>query len=340
MIDLTLIFKLLIIFISFGGFLLAFYIFNKKQTKKPMVCPLNGHCDTVVNSKYSSFLGVDLTVGGMAYYGLVAVVYAVLVVLGDAVPSEVRFFVTGISIGAFFFSLYLTFIQAFVLKSWCTWCLGSAFLTTLIAIMGVFGLPFDLIPLLRDYRSLIIILHALAAGIGVGVTTVTDWSFVKFLKDFRIDQLESKTMAMYSQILWLALGLLIVTGIGLYLPEAETLNQSSKFLLKVTVVGVITVNGLWLNIFVQPRLTKIAFDVLRKNLDSKARVTRRFVFASGAVSVLSWYLTFVLGMVDSIPFSYKTALLFYVAGLFIAVLASGVYEKVIALKAGVNTGQE
>ena len=331
--SLSTILKLLVIFSAFVGFTIAFNIFIKKKSKRPMVCPLNGKCDTVVNSKYSKFLGVDLTVGGMGYYAAIAVIYAVLLVLGESVPDEITFIVLGISLGAFLFSAYLTAIQAFVLKSWCTWCLCSAALSTLIAIFSVLGLQIDLIPLLIEYKWLIVILHALAAAVGVGVTTVTDVSFMRYLKDFRIDAVESRSMRMYSQLIWFALGLLIITGIGLYLPEAARLHESSKFLVKVVAIAVITLNGVVLNLFVTPRLGKVRFEAKPGEMTPRSRVVRQIIYASGSISIVSWYVTFILGSVSSVPLPFPNLLGIYLGLVLIGLIGSQLYERAIVRKA-------
>ncbi len=332
--------KLLVIFSAFVGFVIAFNIHSKKKSKRPMVCPLNGKCDTVVNSKYAQFLGVDLAVGGMGYYALIALVYGGLLVFGEAVPEVVTFLVLGLSLGAFLFSAYLTGIQAFVLKSWCTWCLCSAAISTLIAIFSLLGLQVDILPILAEYKWLIVIVHALAAAIGVGATTVTDISFTKFLKDFRVDQAESKTMRMYSQIIWVALGVLILTGVGLYLPEAARLNESSKFLVKVIVVAVITLNGLALNFFVTPRLTKVKFEAKPGDISPRARFVRQLIYASGSVSIISWYVVFILGSVSSVPLPFMNVLLIYLGLLLFGLVGSQLYERIIIRKATKNLAEE
>lgn len=325
--------KILAIFTSIIGFLIAFNIYRKKKSSKPMVCPLRGKCDNVVRSKYSKFLGIDLTDGGMAYYALIAVTYTALLVFAERVPDEITFLVLGLSLGAFLMSTYLTLIQAFVLKNWCTWCLCSAVVSTLIAIFGFMGLQIDLMALLDDYKWLIVIMHALAAAVGLGATTVTDISFMRFLKDFKIDEVESKTMRMYSQIIWFALGVLILTGVGLYLPSATALQGSSKFLLKVLVVGVIALNGIILNFFVTPRLSKIKFALKKKDLSPGMRKTRKIIYASGSVSIISWYVVFILGSVKSVPLSFCQVLLVYAFLVAIGLIGSQLYEKNIVKKA-------
>ena len=327
--------SLVLLALSFSGFGVVFYIAQRKRKKATMVCPLRGKCDAVVYSKYARFLGIDLTTFGLGYYGVLSLAYILKLAL-PSVPPEFSFIVLGLSVGGLLFSIYLTAVQAFVLRQWCTWCVISALVTTLLATIGLLTTDISLVALLAEYKGLIVIVHALAAAVGVGATTVTDVSFTRYLKDFRIDQVESKSMEMYSQIIWLALGLLIVTGIGLYLPNTEILNESSKFLVKVIAVGVITLNGVLLNIFVTPRLTKMSFAAYKKELTPGMRRTRSIIFASGGVSIVSWYLVFILGSLRSIPLTFGLGLVGYAGLVLAAIIGSQLYELQTVKKANQN----
>ena len=321
--------------LSLAGFLVVWYIARTKKKKTELVCPLKGKCNTVIYSKYSKFLGIDLTNFGLAYYGVLVVGYAAMMVM-PALPEVFVFVILGMSVAGVLFSAYLTAIQGLILKSWCTWCITSAIITAAITVISLITTSISLLGFLAEYKGVIVILHALAAAVGVGATTVTDISFTKYLRDFRIDQLESASMRMYSQIIWFALGLLILTGIGLYLPETATLNTSSKFLVKVVAVAVITLNGVVLNLFVTPLLTKMSFAAYKKDLPAGFARARSIMFASGAVSIASWYLVFVLGSVRSIPVSFQVGLVGYVGILIAAVVGSAMYERLIVKKANQN----
>ncbi|MDP3696963.1 MAG: vitamin K epoxide reductase family protein [Candidatus Taylorbacteria bacterium] len=117
----------LIIFLAFGGFLIALYIrHHKKNIQEALICPLKANCDTVIHSDYSKFLGIPVEILGTIYYIFIAVGYGLIVIfptLGLPLIASGLMFAT---VCAFTFSIYLTLIQAFILKNWCTWCLISA----------------------------------------------------------------------------------------------------------------------------------------------------------------------------------------------------------------------
>lgn len=315
------------IIFGLAGLCVAGYVLIKKKTAQPMVCPLNGECDMVTSSKYSKFFGIAVEKLGVLYYGLIVVVYALHNLIPWLLSDTVLFLMTGVTIGAFIFSLYLIFIQAFVLKKWCTWCLFSAGFSTFIFITAMFGLDFDLMAFLTQYKTAIVVMHALAAAVGVGTATVTDIFFFRFLKDYKISQSEHELMTTLSNIIWFALGMIVITGIGLYLPQSERLLESSKFLTKVVAVGVVIVNGIFLNLVVSPKMMQMDFSGPHDHQKGELHFMRKLSFALGGISISSWYIIFILGSLKSIPLSFKTAVSMYVLILCFAVMAGQVLDR-------------
>lgn len=142
---------IILIFSAFGGFSLAFYIRHKKQTHEKMACPLDSDCDAVIYSRYSRLFGIPVEILGLFYYGLIAAGYA-LFLLFPALASPLAVFgVLVITVAAFLFSIYLTFIQALALKQWCAWCLMSAGLCTIIFATALGASEFSFVSLLGQY---------------------------------------------------------------------------------------------------------------------------------------------------------------------------------------------
>ena len=134
-----------------------------------------------------------------------------------------------------------------------------------------------------------------------------------------------------SQFIWFALILVIITGLGLYLPEAARFNQSAKFLVKVIVVSVITINGLFLNLLVAPNLVKV-FS-LENNQEIKKTSygrMRKIAFALGAISITSWYSAFILGTLSKSPLDFLPLLFIYLCIISTAVTISQFAEKLFS----------
>lgn len=315
-----------------AGFFLAGYVYSKKQKQEVLVCPMNGSCDEVVNSQYSKFLGIPVELMGILYYSLIILLYSYININYQTVSDGFKFFVTGITVGAFIFSCYLVFIQAFILKKWCTWCLFSAGFSTMIFITAIAGANFDLTALLIEYKGTIVLFHALAAAVGVGSATITDIFFFKFLKDYKISEGERSTMDTLSGVIWVALGVLVLTGVGLFIPNSQELLQNSKFVLKVVGVLVLIINGILLNLIISPKLIEISFGEDKLETKEELRFMRKFALALGGISISSWYMVFILGSLRKIPISTKTGLALYAGMLVLVIIFSQVFDKLMIAK--------
>lgn len=320
------------IFFGIAGFILAGYVYITKERKENLVCPMDGKCDEVVNSRYSKFIGIPVEILGMIYYAFIAIAYTFIILNSETVSDLFKFLMTGVTVGAFLFSVYLVFIQAFILRMWCTWCLFSAGFSTFIFVTAVFGADFSLVALLAQYKGFIIILHALSAAIGVGAATITDIFFFKFLKDYRISESEHSIMETLSGVIWVALGLLVITGVGLYLPESERFLASSKFLTKVVAVSVLIINGVLLNLSISPRMMEITFGDNFSHQKGELHFMRKLAFALGAISISSWYVVFILGSLKSIPVTPRTGITLYLLLLVVAVVGSQIFDRFLIAK--------
>lgn len=133
-----LILKLLVIAASIFGFWVSVKIHKEKKTGKPFVCPLNFDCHTVTSSNYSKLFWIPLEYYGMLYYGLMILSYSVLAIAPHWASDVFTQSVIVLSIAAFVFSAFLTWVQAVRIKEWCSWCLVSACLCTSIIVLVVF----------------------------------------------------------------------------------------------------------------------------------------------------------------------------------------------------------
>lgn len=325
--------NIILIFAAFGGFLLSFYIRHKKSSHEKMVCPLDSDCDAVIYSDYSKFFGIPVEIIGLFYYGAIAISYSLFLAFPHFAPPLIVFAVLTLTIAAFLFSLYLTFIQAFALKQWCTWCLMSAGICAVIFATALSVSEFGFFSLLAEHHDLIAIFHIFGVALGLGGATITDIFFFKFLKDFRISEWEADVMRTLSQTIWFALAILVLTGLGLYLPEAEELNQSAKFLAKMIVVAVIIVNGAFLNLLVAPKLVKISFGEKHEHQSGELHHERKIAFALGAVSIVSWYSAFILGIARKVPLDFWSLILIYILLISGAIVASQVMERFFVKRA-------
>ena len=122
---------------AFCGLSLATFIYFKKRLQAPLVCPIGHSCDPVVHSDYSRFMGIPVELLGIIYYTIIVAAYAVMLAAPTPHGGLLGGLLLGLSGIALLFSLYLTAVQAFILKEWCTWCLISAALCAFIFAIGL-----------------------------------------------------------------------------------------------------------------------------------------------------------------------------------------------------------
>jgi len=115
------------------GLGIAAYLSYVEMVGADAVCGPVGDCNAVQQSEYARLFGW-LPVGLMGAAGYGAILAAS--VFGGAGPARRRVTsrraVWWMALGATLYSLYLTFLEPFVIGATCAWCLGSAAVATLI----------------------------------------------------------------------------------------------------------------------------------------------------------------------------------------------------------------
>jgi uncharacterized membrane protein len=91
-----------------------------------------GNCNAVQASSWSVFLGVTVPAWGVLGYAIILAVALVGVQPRWVDDRRIGMAIFGLATVAFGFSVYLTAIEAFVLRAWCRWCVASAIVATLI----------------------------------------------------------------------------------------------------------------------------------------------------------------------------------------------------------------
>ncbi|MES3004863.1 MAG: hypothetical protein V4690_01970 [Patescibacteria group bacterium] len=177
-----------------------------------------------------------------------------------------------------------------------------------------------MLPEFLTIKTIYTILHVFGAILGAGAAFVGDNMFFKTVKDGVIEKTELEFMQMNSRIVWIGVGVLLVSGILLFMTDPARYMDSSKFLAKITIVLVIVLNGFAFHIIHIPNLKK---HIGMKFAESEVfRNKSTFLLASGAVSVTSWIFTVVLGMLRAVPYTYFEILGVYLFAILFAVFTS------------------
>jgi hypothetical protein len=121
--------------------------------------------------------------------------------------------------------------------------------------------------------------------------------------------MEIRFMRLGSIMVWLGLGILVISWALLFLMDIDKYMHSTKFLAKMTIVGIIIANGIFFHSVHLPRLHRhINHDLPSSDEFSR---TIHLLIASGTVSFLSWTITVILGMLKTVPYTYSQIMFFY-----------------------------
>jgi len=115
------------------GMFVASYLAYVETAQVLAVCGPVGDCNTVQQSEYARLFGV-LPIGVLGLAGYLAILGAWLVGRygSKRLASLASLALLGLTLFGVLFSVYLTFLEPFVIGATCAWCLASAAIMTLL----------------------------------------------------------------------------------------------------------------------------------------------------------------------------------------------------------------
>ena len=130
---------ILLLILGLIGLSISTYVIKKKSSKQPLVCHIGKNCEKVIYGKYGKTFGIENTIGGLFYYGLITLTGILMFFIPKLfeIPLiyQAEIIISGIAV---LFSIYLTYIQGAVLKQWCDYCITSAIVSLLIFLVILF----------------------------------------------------------------------------------------------------------------------------------------------------------------------------------------------------------
>jgi uncharacterized membrane protein len=115
------------------GLTVAIYMSYVEFTHTEAVCGPVGNCNTVQQSTYANLFGI-IPIGSLGVIGCLAIGFAWLfTIFGPLRWRNIGLLsLWGLSLIGTLFSIYLTFLEPFVIGATCSWCLTSAIVMTLL----------------------------------------------------------------------------------------------------------------------------------------------------------------------------------------------------------------
>lgn len=123
----------LVFILSLLGLGVASFLFYEYNITGSIICPTGQGCDIVRASPYSSFFGISMPILGIVFYLVMA---ATAVVRTQAFSSKIHVLQLLISALGVGFGIYLIYLEIFVIKAICFWCVLS-FIISIAVLLSV-----------------------------------------------------------------------------------------------------------------------------------------------------------------------------------------------------------
>ncbi len=258
----------------------------------------------------------------IAYFGLMTIASILDWVLGGN-PEKLNltfFLVSSCAFLIFLYKLGMSLIKTVEFK----WSTAGYILLN----VGIAAIVYHFMthPVLKMAAALeyILTFHLLGMILGLGGTLILDILIFHFLRNFKINSSEAVIMHLISQLIILGLVLLMVTGVAIYLTDIQAYNSNPRFLMKMTAVLILSINGIFLNFYMMPAIEKLS--LVEEDIEEDQNL-KRVAFSVGGVSMVSWMAAFAFAMVKDLGhFSYIQMLIPYLI-LVIGAIVGGQFIK-------------
>jgi uncharacterized membrane protein len=122
------------------GALVSIYMTIYKLTNNNRMCLGSGDCSTVNASPYSAIYGIPVAVFGVLGYAAILGILILEKRAGKFFKQNATLGVFGLSVTGFAFTLYLVYLEIFVIAALCPFCITSQITMTILFIISIIRL--------------------------------------------------------------------------------------------------------------------------------------------------------------------------------------------------------
>ncbi len=115
-----------VVILTVVGLALSAYMAYIEMTANPAVCGVIGDCNAVQQSEYAFIMGIPVGVLGLLGYTLMLGISLIIIVAPQAFRYRFVVMLQTVVVLAGLFTIYLTFLEPFVIGAVCAWCLLSS----------------------------------------------------------------------------------------------------------------------------------------------------------------------------------------------------------------------
>ncbi len=133
-------YKWTILLSSIGGLVVAGYLTFVEFTGAQVACGPSGGCIAVQNSRFAILFGfLPVGVLGLAGYVAILISWIGLQFGPNSIKKITSLAIWGMCVFGTLFSIYLTFLEPFVIGATCMWCISSAVLMIVLLLASTPG---------------------------------------------------------------------------------------------------------------------------------------------------------------------------------------------------------
>lgn len=134
--------------LAVAGLGIAAYLGYVEMAAVDAVCGPVGDCNTVQQSEFARLFGlVPIGTLGVAGYAAILAAWVVGTRATPVVARAARLFLVAVTFAGTAFSVYLTFLEPYVIGATCAWCLTSAVLMTALLVAAVRSMAAPTVPM-------------------------------------------------------------------------------------------------------------------------------------------------------------------------------------------------
>ena len=128
---------LFIIILGLCGMAVSGYLTYGYVVNAAIGCPFNADCDLVQASPYAYMWGVPVPLLGLLMYAALTLMGILLFLKKAEWENIISLGIYGISLAGVIFTLYLYYLEIFVLHAFCSWCIASSIVILCIFILSL-----------------------------------------------------------------------------------------------------------------------------------------------------------------------------------------------------------
>ena len=118
-----------------SGYLTAVHYLNVQATCLPFA-----ECNPVLHSPYARIWGVPIALLGFFEYAFLTIMGIWLLREKSALQSPISAAIYSGALSGMIFTLYLYYLELFVIRAFCTWCIASSLVMTGILVLSLMNL--------------------------------------------------------------------------------------------------------------------------------------------------------------------------------------------------------